>query len=182
MIPSNHLILCHPFLLPPSIFPSIRVFSDESSRGAVCTGRLGGSHLSWCSLHWASRGLSPLVVQSALGVSGALTSRGAVCTGHLVGSHLSWCCLHWASRGLSALVVSLHWVRRRLLSMYRLPYSPVTEVPSAPIWPPRDQSSEPAKSLEGRTEPGSCPVQSPRCWRPVSFLSHVEPSKRVAVT
>ena len=28
--PSNHLILCHPLLLLPSIFPSIRVFSDES--------------------------------------------------------------------------------------------------------------------------------------------------------
>ena len=28
-MPSNHLILCHPFLLPPSIFPSIRVFSNE---------------------------------------------------------------------------------------------------------------------------------------------------------
>ena len=28
--PSNHLILCHPFLLLPSIFPSIRVFSNES--------------------------------------------------------------------------------------------------------------------------------------------------------
>ena len=27
---SNHLILCHPFLLPPSIFLSIRVFSNES--------------------------------------------------------------------------------------------------------------------------------------------------------
>ena len=27
---SNHLILCHPFLLLPSIFPSIRVFSNES--------------------------------------------------------------------------------------------------------------------------------------------------------
>ena len=27
---SNHLILCHPFLLPPSIFPSIRVFSNKS--------------------------------------------------------------------------------------------------------------------------------------------------------
>ena len=27
---SSHLILCHPLLLPPSIFPSIRVFSDES--------------------------------------------------------------------------------------------------------------------------------------------------------
>ena len=30
VMPSNHLILCHPFLLPPSIFPSIRVFSNES--------------------------------------------------------------------------------------------------------------------------------------------------------
>ena len=28
--PSNHLILCRPLLLPPSIFPSIRVFSNES--------------------------------------------------------------------------------------------------------------------------------------------------------
>ena len=30
MMPSNHLILCHPLLLPPSIFPSIRVFTNES--------------------------------------------------------------------------------------------------------------------------------------------------------
>ena len=30
MMPSNHLILCHPHLLLPSIFPSIRVFSNES--------------------------------------------------------------------------------------------------------------------------------------------------------
>ena len=33
VMPSNHLILCHPLLLPPSIFPSIRVFSNES---AIC--------------------------------------------------------------------------------------------------------------------------------------------------
>ena len=31
VIPSNHLILCHPLLLLPSIFPSIRVFSNEST-------------------------------------------------------------------------------------------------------------------------------------------------------
>ena len=30
VMPSNHLILCPPLLLPPSIFPSIRVFSNES--------------------------------------------------------------------------------------------------------------------------------------------------------
>ena len=31
VMPSNHLILCHPLLLPPSIFPSIRVFSNDSA-------------------------------------------------------------------------------------------------------------------------------------------------------
>ena len=36
VMPSNHLILCHPFLLLPSIFPSIRVFSSES-----------GLHIRW---------------------------------------------------------------------------------------------------------------------------------------
>ena len=30
MMPSNHLILCRPLLLPPSIFPSIRVFANKS--------------------------------------------------------------------------------------------------------------------------------------------------------
>ena len=34
LMPSNHLILCRPLLLPPSVFPSIRVFfSDESALG-----------------------------------------------------------------------------------------------------------------------------------------------------
>ena len=31
VMPSNHLILCHPLLLLPSIFPSIRIFSKESA-------------------------------------------------------------------------------------------------------------------------------------------------------
>ena len=30
VMPSNHIIICHPLLLLPSIFPSIRVFSSES--------------------------------------------------------------------------------------------------------------------------------------------------------
>ena len=31
VLPSNHLILCHPLLLPSSIFPRVRVFSNESA-------------------------------------------------------------------------------------------------------------------------------------------------------
>ena len=33
VMPSNHLILCHSLLLLPSIFPSIRIFSNESALG-----------------------------------------------------------------------------------------------------------------------------------------------------
>ena len=36
VMPSNHLILCHPLLLMPSIFPSIRVFSCIFLRLVVC--------------------------------------------------------------------------------------------------------------------------------------------------
>ena len=36
MMPSNHLILCCPLLLLPSIFPSIRVFSNESALRIKC--------------------------------------------------------------------------------------------------------------------------------------------------
>ena len=38
VMPSNRLILCHPLLLPPSIFPSIRVFSNEP---ALCLQSIG---------------------------------------------------------------------------------------------------------------------------------------------
>ena len=32
VMPSNHLFLCHPLLLLPSVFPSIRVFSNEVAK------------------------------------------------------------------------------------------------------------------------------------------------------
>ena len=41
VMPSSHLILCHPLFLPPSIFPSIRVFSNESAL------RIGGKVLGF---------------------------------------------------------------------------------------------------------------------------------------
>ena len=48
MMPSSHFILCHPLLLPPSIFPIIRVFSNESAL-----------HIRWTK-HWSfSFNISP---------------------------------------------------------------------------------------------------------------------------
>ena len=47
-MPSNHLILCHPLLLLPSIFPSIRVFSNESVL-----------HISWPKYWSFSFSISP---------------------------------------------------------------------------------------------------------------------------
>jgi len=48
VMPSNHLILCHPLLLLPSIFPSIRVFSNESAL-----------HISWPKYWHFSFNISP---------------------------------------------------------------------------------------------------------------------------
>ena len=48
VMPSNHLILCHPLLFLPSIFPSIRVFLNESSL-----------HISWPKYWSFSFNISP---------------------------------------------------------------------------------------------------------------------------
>jgi len=50
VMPSNHLILCRPLLLLPSVFPSIRVFSNESTL-----------HIRW-SKNWSSASASWLFV------------------------------------------------------------------------------------------------------------------------
>ena len=42
-MPSNHLILCHPLLLLPSVFPSIRVFFNESQLFTSCGHSIGTS-------------------------------------------------------------------------------------------------------------------------------------------
>ena len=55
VMPSNHLILCHPLLLLPSIFPSIRVFSSEA---ALC--------IRWPKYRHFSFDTSPSSVHSGL--------------------------------------------------------------------------------------------------------------------
>ena len=68
VMPSNHLILCHPLLLPPSIFPSIRVFSNESAL-----------HIRWPNYWSFSFNISPSNEHwSPLGCTGwiSLLSKG----------------------------------------------------------------------------------------------------------
>ena len=55
VMPSNHLILCHPLLLLPSIFPSIRVFSNESVL-----------HIRWPKFKSFSFNISPFNEHSGL--------------------------------------------------------------------------------------------------------------------
>ena len=55
VMPSNHLILCHPLLLLPSIFPSIRVFSNESAL-----------HIRWSNYWSFSFNISPSKEHPAL--------------------------------------------------------------------------------------------------------------------
>ena len=55
VMPSNHLILCYPLLLLPSIFPSIRVFSNES---VLC--------IRWPNYWSFSLGISPSNAYSGL--------------------------------------------------------------------------------------------------------------------
>ena len=54
-MPANHLILCHPLLLLPSIFSSIRVFSNESTL-----------HIRWPKYWTFNFGISPSHVYSGL--------------------------------------------------------------------------------------------------------------------
>ena len=64
VMPSNHLILCRPFLLPPSIFPSIRVFqmSQFLASGGQSIGASASSGLICFKMDW----LDLLVVQGTL--------------------------------------------------------------------------------------------------------------------
>ena len=55
VMPSNHLIFCRPLLLLPSIFPSIRVFANESSL-----------HISWPKYWSFSFNISPSSEHSGL--------------------------------------------------------------------------------------------------------------------
>ena len=64
VMPSNHLILCHPLLLPPSIFPSTRVFSNESVLHIRCLVNVNYRVLIYCTCHFQSGSLFFILASS----------------------------------------------------------------------------------------------------------------------
>ena len=70
VMPSNHLILCHPLLLLPSIFPNIMVFSNESVLLIRWPGvSASGSVLPMNIQDWFPSGLSSLISLQSKGLS-----------------------------------------------------------------------------------------------------------------
>ena len=71
VMPSNHLILCRPLLLLPSIFPSIKVFSNES---ALCIRWPKYWNFSFSISPWFPLGLTSLIFLQSKGVSRVFSS------------------------------------------------------------------------------------------------------------
>ena len=77
VMPSNHLILCHPLLLPPSISPSIRVFSNESaltSGGQSIGVSASTSVLPMNTQDWSPLGWTGWISLQAKGLSRAFSN------------------------------------------------------------------------------------------------------------
>ena len=69
VMPSNHLILCHPLFLLPSIFPSIRVFSNESTLLVSIGVSASASFLPKKSQDWSPLGWTGWISLQFKGVS-----------------------------------------------------------------------------------------------------------------
>ena len=78
VMPLNHLILCHPLLLLPSVFPSIRVFSNESfftSGGQSIGASASASILPMNIQDWFPLGLTGWISLLSKGLSSLLQHR-----------------------------------------------------------------------------------------------------------
>ena len=109
VIPSNHLILCYPLLLLPSIFPSIRVFSNDSAL-----------HIRWpkyCSLSFS---ISPSNEYSGL-ISFRMDWLDLLAVQETLKSllqhHISKASILWRSAFFTAQLshpIHIHWKNRSL--------------------------------------------------------------------
>ena len=98
-MPFNHLILCRPLLLPLSIFPSMRDFSNESALGLVFADCLELLHL-WLQRIYHSYFDIDHLVMSGVESSLVLLEEG-VCYDHcvLLGKLLAFALLHFVLQG-----------------------------------------------------------------------------------
>ena len=112
VMPSNHLILCHPLLLLPSVFPRIKVFSNESVL-----------HIRWsecCSFRF---NISPSKVYIQDWISLGLT-----------------CLLSWQSKGLSSLLqhhsskASFLWCSASFMVQLSPPYMTTRKIIALTRW------------------------------------------------
>ena len=97
VIPSNHLILCCPLLFPPSVFPRIRVFSNESVL-----------HIRW-PMYWSfSFSISPTNEDSGL-----------------ISFRMDWLDLpRWTDPGGEFWQNAVHWRREWQITSVFLPWEP----------------------------------------------------------
>ena len=91
VMPSNHLILCHPLLLPPSIFPSIRVLSSESFTSGAQSVKVSASALvlPMNIQHWFPLGLTGWISLQSKGLS-RVSSNTTVQKHQFFRAQLSW--------------------------------------------------------------------------------------------
>ena len=76
VMPSNNLFLCRPLLLVPSVFPSIRVFSNESALWIRCP-NVSASVLPMNIQDWFSLGLTYLITLLSKGLSRVFSNTAA---------------------------------------------------------------------------------------------------------
>ena len=70
VMPSNHLTLCRPLFLPSSIFPNIRVFSNESVLPIKCPKYSASASVPPMNIQdWFPLGLTPLISVQSKGLS-----------------------------------------------------------------------------------------------------------------
>ena len=126
VMPSNHLIFCHPLLLLPSIFSSIRVFSNESglfqwvrsfpmSRLFASGGQSIGASASVLPMNiqvWCSLGLTSLILLQSKGLSRVFPSttvRNSLILSLVYGPNLISIHDYWKDHSLLYRLLSAKW-------------------------------------------------------------------------
>ena len=126
VMPSNHLVLCRPLLLLPSTFPSIRVFSNESTL-----------HIRWPKYWSFSFNISPSnehseLISFSMDCNFPLQSKGLK---SLLQHHSSKASIFWFSFLYSPTLTSIHDYWKNHSHDYTHLYWQITLIISTIVWP-----------------------------------------------